>query len=268
MKTLGELKDYLNKTDNAILILGSNATNNPLSCLDEKDAELLNEVYTNKSLRRSNDKFWKTFENLFGDKLGEEPTDSVFYAKELLNEGIVKKIYYQDIDNTFLDDENIIEIKGSINKFICTNPSCKEEYKYETLPKETGYKCVRCGKVIRPTYLMSGENYDIEMTKQFKKDIQDTNVLILVGLDLTEEYLVEMVSYYDERRYKESSRIEEKLKNNTIITSKERLDLDKQLVAIHNEDKSEVDYNEYFKCNFQALGDIDDSIKRFYNGIK
>lgn len=264
MKTLEELKKVMDDKKDAILILGSNAIRNVLKNLTEEEQEILKENYTNKCFRRENKKFWEKFDKIFSDT-EDGLTEIAILVDIMLREGLITKVFYQDIDSSYKEDERVFDVKGSINKFVCINNSCKKKYNKTDLPEDR--ICTECGKKIRPTFIFNGDKYSDEIEKELVDSLNETHTVILVGLDLEENYLVDLVASFSEKRYYEEANVEKKLKENIELTKEEKDSMNKTIVAIHDEDK-EVNYNDYFRCDFQALGDMHESLDRFYNSIK
>lgn len=250
MKTMEDLKKSLYENKDAVVIIGSQTGNDPLSKLTEDERETLSKFHTSKTFRRRIKTYWKNYDEMLLPKIKEGFTkgNEVFdLIVPLIQKGLIKRVYYQDIDGQVKEDNICKDIKGAINKFICSNRRCLKKYSFEEMPEDR--KCIECESDIRPTFIFVGDNYDADIENQFVDDLNNTHNVIVIGLDLSEDYIIDLVEAFDEKRIQEE---EMEIKN---------------IVAIHNEDEEEVDYNDIFLCDFQALGDLVDSTERLVKAI-
>lgn len=259
IKDLKELGEYMKKNKDSIVIIGSKVGAKDIS---EESLKKMSENYNNKTFRRDNKKFWDSYYDTF-DKLDRYDGTIHTMITKLIDLGYVKKVYSQGVDGIMYFDP-IIYPKGAYDKFICSRTKCSTRYTKEEVDKNEDKKCPKCGGLIRPTLLFSGENYDKEMDEQLLKDIEESHTIITIGLDVEDEFFVYPLRSYDEIRDQEYTFYEGA--TDDMLKDEDRNKINKTIVAIHNEDE-DFDYNEIFKCNFQALGELEESVKRFIKGI-
>lgn len=234
MKTVQDLVKHLKEYKDAVIIIGS-------GILEEKmnySTEDFNENYTRKALVRNPEKFW----NFFMDNMYREATSK---ENELFN--TIKSL--EDITGLVVNQTmiahtigNTIDLHGSFGIFKC--PKCKTIYTNDYLTSKEPYEneCELCGATIRPTALLSGERYNHTDFNIVEESIMKTHTLILIGMDYTEEPILNLVARYGD------------MKNITQSS-------DKVLVSIQTKEE-EFDPNELTHFEFIVRDDIQSALDR------
>ena len=143
-----------------------------------------------------------------------------------------------------------IKLHGSIYSWIC--PKCKCIYASNSIIDLEQYpKCELCDTAIRPTALFVGERYDQALFDKFKDELAKTHTLFLIGVDYTEEPIIDAISQYGLHKTTHNEKNEDK----------------KIIVCI--QDKNEpFDPNEIAFCEFLVKDNIESAMERLIKGIE
>lgn len=237
---VSDLVAHLEQYKDALLLIGDKAISTK-----EIDSDVLN----NKTLRRFPEAFWKHyFENVFIDPNGELSQAQKAVAA-LKNKGYVKDIINLTTDSKLNGLGDIINLHGTSDKFKCT--SCKTIFTYdyvETCP-ENEIKCEVCGRPLRPSILLNGENYFDDQYNAFKHLLLETHTLFVVGLDWGESPIVNLIADYSDMKQDRNAREEEK----------------RMIVVVGGDDF--MDVNEVGMFEFFVPGDVNESMQRLLSNI-
>ncbi|GMI50396.1 hypothetical protein ScalyP_jg3221 [Parmales sp. scaly parma] len=101
--------------------------------------------------------------------------------KTLQDEGMLLRNYTQNIDSleriAGVDSEHIVECHGSFSHTHCTK--CDKTY----LEKTTGERC-ECGSLVKANVVLFGENLKQKFALNFRRDLQQADLLIVAGTSL------------------------------------------------------------------------------------
>lgn len=239
-RTVKDLVEHLNKYKDAVIIVGPGA----LAPQDKNDysMEEFNENYNRKSLVREPEKMWNFFNEKMKKDFSNETRDTYVAIKELND--IASLIIDQNTNAPHMDKK--VDLHGSLHKFKCNK--CKtiytDAYVYG-LGKET-HECEVCGGTIRPTVLLSGERYDNAIFLEVQEKIKASHTLILIGMDYTEESLMQLIAEYGDVK--------------SFINAKEEGE-EKMLVSIQTTDE-EFDPNEMAFFEFIVKDNVKDALIR------
>jgi NAD-dependent SIR2 family protein deacetylase len=234
MNTLNELINHLKKHKDAIIIVGS-----AINSYDKNyTSEEFNYNYNRKNLKRNPEKLWS------------------FYYNNILTDIDYNDIYdmINKIDYDLLVNQNIngpinnkaLNIHGHINKYIC--PKCKTIYSSNSFEDNTTIPtCEICGKALKPSVLLTGERYDQTEFDNLKQKIINTHSLILIGMDYTEQPLLDLIADYGDIKSQ--------------INANGNSEEERVLVAIQNEEE-EFDPNQITFCEFLVKDNIEDALTR------
>lgn len=200
-KTLNDLTLHMNKYKDAIILLGPGAI--PSFKQERVSLEDRHLYFTKKFQRTEPDKFLDFFlENFY-----QNPNEiSLSYAQDsalnLKYLGIVSQIIDLNGDglmNVKAVVENIIELHGSMTKFTCDKLGCRRKYNYDEIIENDTYKTktCSCGAYIKPDVLLSGNTYDQNRFDLVKHLIATTHTLITVGIDYSEDPILNLIQEYD-----------------------------------------------------------------------
>ena len=237
MRTVQDLVEHMKKYKDAVIIFGSNIDN----CGQALSKEEFNKSYTRKNLVRNPECLWEYFLN----EMYTEPSKRVDTVKREIEkmDDVVSAIVNQTMFYPNLNKS--IPLHGSIDKFICSK--CKTEYTidYITSKEPFEYECELCDGHIRPTALLAGERYVKADLDAVKEAIKNTHTLFLIGMDYTEQALMEIISEYaDVTSF------------NADTTEEEHM-----LIAVQNNEES-FDPNEMAFFHFIVKDDISEAMKR------
>ena len=245
-RTVKNLVEHLNKYKDAVIIVGPGA----LAQQDRNDysIEEFNDNYNRKSLVRDPQKMWNFFNNKMKKDLSDETIDTYKAIKKL--DEVTSLIIDQNTNAPMMAKK--ADIHGSLHSFKCNK--CKtiysKQYVYDF--NEENHECELCGSAIRPTVLLSGERYDNTIFLQVQEKIKASHTLILVGMDYTEESLMQLIAEYGDIK--------------SFINSKEEGE-EKMLVSIQTTEE-EFDPNEMTFFEFIVKGDIKDALERLNKAFK
>lgn len=241
MKTLDELVKHIKTHKDAVIVVGPGINPyKPSYSIDE-----FNEHYNRKLLRRDPEKLW----NFYLENVITDINNSVVYD------------YIEEIDRSLVVDQNIngsiaaTYLHGHVNLYKCQK--CKTLYPIEGLETEEGIitECENCGNHLRPTVLLSGERYNQVQFDEFKEKLLETHTLILIGIDYTEEAILNLIADYGDMKANCNANSDE---NNQRV-----------IVAIQNKEE-EFNPNEIARCEFLVKDDITNAMSRFmdaYNSV-
>lgn len=238
--TIQDLVKHLETYKDALVVVGDKA----IHLKGEADAAIL----TNKVLRRDPDTFWKHFfETTFC-----EPNAPLSEAQKavaaLKNKNYVANVINLTHDSKWNALENVINLHGLSDTFKCT--SCKTVYSYDEIKAmpDNEFKCT-CGRALRPTILLNGENYFDDPYNAFKHLLLETHTLFVVGLDWGETPIVNLIVDYAE------------MKENRNASEEEQ----RMVVIVGTDDF--IDIEELAPFEFIVPGDVNESMKRLIKQI-
>ena len=149
MNTLTELVNHIKTYNDAIIIIGPGILkDNKIKYTQEE----FNNTFTRKNLIRNSKKFWDFFINNIYKK---QDNNEIYKKIESISHSI---IVTQNTNTPNLD--NIIHLHGTCSKYYCSkcDTMYSEDYIFSKEPYEN--KCEVCGKILKPTVLLSNENYN------------------------------------------------------------------------------------------------------------
>lgn len=239
-RTVKDLVKHLNKYNDAVMIIGPGA----LAPKDKNDysIEEFNDNYNRKSLVREPNKMWNFFNKRMKKDFSNETRDTYIAIKDLSD--IASLIIDQNTNAPHIAKK--VDLHGSLYKFKCNK--CKTIYTdaYVYGLEEENHECELCGGAIRPTVLLSGERYDNVMFLDVQEKIKAAHTLILVGMDYTEESLMQLIAEYGDVK--------------SFINAKEDGE-EKMLVAIQTPEE-DFDPNEMAFFEFIVKDNIKDALVR------
>lgn len=235
MRTLPELIEHIKKHKDAVIIIGSEV--NKLKI--DYSIEDFNENYNRKNLRRSPETLW----NFYNDAMLTPIDDNKIYD-------LIQKMDYELVVNQNINSpikNKAFNIHGNVDVYMC--PKCKTIYTSNFVypGEEFHNECELCGSVIRPSVLLTGERYDQAMFDSMKDKIAVAHTLILIGMDYTEQPLLDLIADYGD--------IEAQLK------AAGNPDDQKVIVAIQSQEQ-EFDPNDITFCDFLVKDDIENALTR------
>ena len=244
MRTIDDLVEHINKYKDSVIIVGKYINDK----LKEYDPVKFNEDYSRKSLKRTPDKLW----NFFRDYLYTDINDSKVYDNiENIPHSLIVD---QNINGKLMNSKNVYNIHGHINTFICSK--CKTIYTIDSILNDDGSyntECEVCGKEIRPSVLLSGERYNNTLYNDFKQKLIDTHTLILIGMDYSEQTLLDLIADYGDLKSQ--------------VNAEEDPDNQKMLVILQSEDckfnPAQITFPEYL-----VKGNIDEKLDILSKKIK
>lgn len=236
-KTVKDLVEHMNKYKDTIFIVGPGI----LTHGKRYTTEEFNECYTRRNLVRDSDKLW----NFFMDKMYETITPE---EQQCFN--IIKS--FDDVTQIVINQNTVgdtsskmVNLHGLSNLFICHK--CKTYFTSDYITSAEPYECEceLCGGTLRPTALLSGERYVKLDYDRIVSAFENTHTIILVGMDYTEESLIDLISQYGNIKSFDNEKGEEQ----------------KMLVAIQSTEE-EFDPNELAFCEFLVKDNPCEALKR------
>lgn len=219
-KALAAMKSNLLKHKDAVVIIGNDLV---------RDAHLFHatennqKTYSRKQMIKDPENFWKFYlMNIAENEHNQTGNENQKALLELLNTGIIKTVIDMNYDGYMKDNisDNIqyIQLKGDRRELFCTK--CGEKVSYTN--DITGEKVLThsdltessCEGRLQPTVPFYGSKISKQLWNQIVESIFDitdpenpklkTHALILIGIDLTEDILSELVESYQAARGKKN----------------------------------------------------------------
>lgn len=256
LPTIQDLIAHMKEYKDAVIIIGDKIApeaGKKFSSIVSYDEETEEEKILNrKVMAKEPQKFWDYyFENIYyEDKSIPDVYKDIYKIDE---KDLVKKIISTDIRHyaSTISDINLRGISTLIICSKCGHMLNKEEI--DSMKESKEYKCPECGGRIKPQCLLYKENYYKKDTDAIKEAIFDetdpklvlpnTHTLILFGVDIQEDYLLELYESFLA------------VKNNTEDTI---------YTVMVTDNSAEISL---FKPEFSTTEDIDASISRLVNLI-
>ena len=235
MKSLMELTEHMKKHKDAVIIIGSEV--NQLK--KEYSKETFNEVYNRKNFKRNPDALW----DFYNENILTDIDDNNIY-------NLIKKLDYALVVNQNINSpikENAFNIHGNVNVYMC--PKCKTIYTSDYVYSEDGQHtdCELCEGKLRPSILLTGERYDQAMFDNLKDNLISTHTLILIGMDYTEQPLLDLIADYGDIKSQ--------------MAAAGDPENQKALVVIQSAEQ-EFDPNEVTFCDFLVKDNIENALSR------
>lgn len=236
----------MNKYKDAVFIIGPGALSKPLSY----DKEEFNEKYSRKKLIRDPEVFWDFVASNMLQPFSHEDQETYRMLSKVKE---VTQLIVNQNSVGFLQDD-AVNLHGLTTLFMC--PKCKtfypleyvthEPFDAESTKAQLQTVCELCDATIRPTALLSGERYAKTDYDRTIAALQNTHTVVLLGMDYSEESLMEQVSQFgDVKTFINSSAGEE----------------EKMLVVIQSKEEP-FDPNEMAFCEFLVRDNVKSALGR------
>ena len=126
-----------------------------------------------------------------------EPNVTHKYIKKLEDEGKVKAVITQNIDNlhTKAGSKLVYELHGNENRNYCTK--CNKFYDANAIFKSNGIPKCECGGMIKPDVVLYGEQLPEDAYFGSIRAIKEADLLIVIGTSLTVYPASGLVDMYD-----------------------------------------------------------------------
>jgi NAD-dependent deacetylase len=155
------------------------------------------EVASLIAFRYNPEKFFEWARPLASKILIAEPNPAHLALARLEVEGFIKGIITQNIDNLHFraGSKNVLEIHGHMRNATCINCFNKVTITNQIqhfVEKKIVPQCEKCGGILKPDFVLFGEQLPIEAVKKARKLIQTSDLLLILGSSLE----VVPVAYY------------------------------------------------------------------------
>ena len=217
---LAAMKSNLLKHKDAVVIIGNDLV---------RDAHLFHatennqKTYSRKQMIKDPENFWKFYlMNIAENEHNQTGNSNQKALLDLLSTDIIKTVIDMNYDGYIRDniseDIEYIQLKGDRRELFCTK--CGEKVSYTK--DITGEKVLvhsdltesSCAGKLQPTVPFYGSKISVQLWNQIVNSIFDTtdpenprlktHALILIGIDLTEDILSELVESYQAARGKKN----------------------------------------------------------------
>lgn len=216
----------MKKHSDAVVIVGPGIG---IPRTEKPTKEELEENYTAKTLRREPEKFWPFFRKyIFTDPNTSEATQGMRSIKEMSKLGLISTIVTQNTDGLFyeLGLEDVIHLHGHTYRY----SAGKKTYDaYDLVNQNEEVPVNEDGKPYRPKVLLHGENYKQDDFDNFKTALINTHTLIVVGLDYSEETIVNLIADYVEIKNTANALAEDYEKKAVVAIGPSPYDLNKEI---------------------------------------
>ena len=178
-------------------------------------------------------KFFEWARPLASTILEAEPNQAHFALAQLEVAGYLKGIVTQNIDNLHLraGSKRVLEIHGHIRNATCINCFHKVEITgqiQEFVTEQRIPHCEKCGGILKPDFILFGEQLPFEVVKEARELIQSSDLILVLGSSLE----VVPVAYYPIEALNAGARL--------IIINHEPTYLDERADSIFHADVAEV----------------------------
>lgn len=194
---VNDLVSHMQKYKDAVIIIGPDID---ITRKEKPTREQMEKLYTHKSMVRTPEKFWEFFKDyIFIDPEKDDLSPAMKAIKILNSMGLTRAIIDQNTTGRFRlhgGGGNTIELHGDSATFICKRCEIEYPYMYYTSLEASVPKCEVCGKSLRPNILLFGESYKEDVFSAVQSQIGTTHTLILVGMDYSEDIIVDLIANY------------------------------------------------------------------------
>jgi NAD-dependent deacetylase len=155
------------------------------------------DVASLNAFRYDPEKFFEWARPLASTILKAEPNQAHIALAQLEDAGYLKGIVTQNIDNLHFraGSKRVLEIHGHMRDATCINCFQKEKISNqieEFVNKKIIPQCEKCGGVLKPDFVLFGEQLPFYIVKEAKKLIQSSDLILVLGSSLE----VVPVAYY------------------------------------------------------------------------
>lgn len=240
MRNVKSLLEHIEKFKDTVFILGPEINKYKSNYSQEE----YNNIYTRKNIIRKPEEAI----NFYLDKIMTKENDSDIYNKILS----FPHSLIVDLNTNSPINKDIISLHGNINNYYCVK--CKKNYtkdEFNSL-KDNKYKCVECNGQVRPSIIVSGENYNQLLFNQLKEAIDKTHVLFLIGMDYSEQPILNLIADFGDKK--------------AMYNAKAIDEEEKYLVVIQEDKEDFFDLNSITFCEYLVKDkNIEDAIDRLIN---
>jgi NAD-dependent deacetylase len=141
------------------------------------------------AFRRSPDRFWQFYSDRFASLVDKRPNPAHEAIAELERRGIVRGVITQNVDrlHRMAGSENVIEVHGSIDRFVCPDCGCKVSLDevLELLARAPGApECRACIQPLKPDVVLFGELLPAEAMAHAHALAHEADLMVCVGSSL------------------------------------------------------------------------------------
>jgi NAD-dependent deacetylase len=155
------------------------------------------EVASLTAFRYNPEKFFDWAKPLASKILIAEPNNAHYALAQMEAQGFIKAIITQNIDtlHTRAGSKKVLEIHGHMRKATCINcfqkvtvtDQIQNFVEHAIIPK-----CEKCGGILKPDFVLFGEQLPFEIVKEARKLIHSSDLMLVLGSSLE----VVPVAYY------------------------------------------------------------------------
>jgi NAD-dependent deacetylase len=191
------------------------------------------EVASLTSFRYNPERFFQWARPLASTILNADPNSAHYALARLEEAGYLRGIITQNIDNLHFraGSKNVLEIHGHMRKATCINCFNKVEITNQIedfVTKQIIPYCEKCGGILKPDFVLFGEQLPFEVVKEARLWIQSSTLILVLGSSLE----VIPVAYYPVEAINAGARM--------IIINNERTYLDERADVVFNDDVADV----------------------------
>jgi NAD-dependent deacetylase len=191
------------------------------------------EVASLTSFRYNPEKFFQWARPLASTILNAEPNSAHYALARLEKAGYLRGIITQNIDDLHFraGSKNVLEIHGHMRKATCINCFHKVEISHQIedfVNKQIIPHCDKCGGILKPDFVLFGEQLPYEVVKEARSWIQSSTLILVLGSSLE----VVPVAYYPVEAINAGARL--------IIINNENTYLDERADIVFKDDVAVV----------------------------
>jgi NAD-dependent deacetylase len=149
------------------------------------------------AFRYNPEKFYEWARPLASTILNAEPNVAHYALAQLEEEGFLRGIITQNIDNLHFraGSKNVLEIHGHMRKATCINCFHKVQITHQIddfVQKKLIPHCEVCGGILKPDFILFGEQLPFEVVREARSWIRSSTLILVLGSSLE----VIPVAYY------------------------------------------------------------------------
>lgn len=165
--------------------------------IEEKYGYSFEEIFSSGFYAARKEHFFKFYKEVILEAAEIPPGEGFQFLKQLQDYGLIHSIITRRIAG--LEDRvgcsNVINLKGTV--FDNTCPNCGRKYSMEYMKNAKGVPlCEKCLVAIRPNVSLFGEMIDNGLMTRAAKEIENADVLLVLGSSLHFPLCCQLLQYY------------------------------------------------------------------------
>ena len=210
-QTKKAIRDVLKKSGNIVVLSGLNVVKeaglNGIRAehiaydIEDQYGYSNDEIISSAFYFRRADIFYDYYKNIILNKEEYEPTTVHKAVYKLQKEGKLSSVITRTVYGLYKKAgcKNVLEMHGSAEENRC--PACGKVFGIEHVKKATGVPvCDECRIPLRPGFSLLGETIDNGKVTKSCNEVENANVLLIIGASIREPICQHVINYYEGSR--------------------------------------------------------------------